>query len=157
MDRGRRRRPRDRTRLPGGGRPGRPRRRAGLHGLPRPLPHLGPGTGRGEAGRLRVARRGTRAPSLGTAPRARALAARLRHADERGVTSVHDKDGWRGALRLWGRLEERGSLTLRVWQSIPYEKLDDAVSIGIRSGLGGPYLRLGYLKVFMGGTLGSRT
>src|SRR5204862_209021 len=80
----------------------------------------------------------------------------VRLANERGVTAVHDKDGWLGALRLWRQLEERGSLSLRVWQSIPYDKLDDAVSIGMRSGLGSPYLRLGYLKVFMDGTLGSQ-
>src|SRR5213592_3696217 len=37
----------------------------------------------------------------------------------RGVTAVHDKDGWLGALRLWQKLEAAGSLTLRVWQSLP--------------------------------------
>ncbi len=86
-----------------------------------------------------------------------AMRAGVRLANERGVTAVHDKDGWLGALRLWRQLEERGSLSLRVWQSIPYDKLDDAVSIGMRSGMGSPYLRLGYLKVFMDGTLGSQT
>jgi predicted amidohydrolase YtcJ len=40
-------------------------------------------------------------------------------ANARGVTAVHDKDGWLGAVRLWQQLEERGSLSLRVWQSIP--------------------------------------
>jgi predicted amidohydrolase YtcJ len=78
-------------------------------------------------------------------------------ANSRGVTAVHDKDGWLGALRLWQQLDDRGGLTLRVWQSIPYDKLDDAASIGARSGLGSPLLRLGYLKVFMDGTLGSQT
>ena len=86
-----------------------------------------------------------------------AMRAGVRLANARGVTAVHDKDGWLGALRLWQQLEERGHLTLRVWQSIPHEKLDDAVSVGLRSGLGGPLLRLGYLKVFMDGTLGSQT
>ena len=86
-----------------------------------------------------------------------AMRAGVRLANQRGVTAVHDKDGWLGALRLWRQLEERGSLSLRVWQSIPYDKLDDAVSIGMRSGMGSPYLRLGYLKVFMDGTLGSQT
>jgi predicted amidohydrolase YtcJ len=86
-----------------------------------------------------------------------AMRAGVRLANERGVTAVHDKDGWLGALRLWRRLEERGSLSLRVWQSIPHEKLDHAASIGMRSGMGSPYLRLGYLKVFMDGTLGSQT
>ena len=78
-------------------------------------------------------------------------------ANSRGVTAVHDKDGWLGALRLWSQLQERGQLSLRVWQSIPHDKLDDAVSIGMRSGMGSPWLRLGYLKVFMDGTLGSQT
>ena len=81
----------------------------------------------------------------------------VRLANARGVTAVHDKDGWLGALRLWQQLEERGQLSLRVWQSIPHEKLGDATSVGLRSGLGGPLLRLGYLKVFMDGTLGSQT
>jgi predicted amidohydrolase YtcJ len=86
-----------------------------------------------------------------------AMRAGVRLANERGVTAVHDKDGWLGALRLWQRLEERGSLSLRVWQSIPYDLLDQAAAVGLRSGFGGPLLRLGYLKVFMDGTLGSGT
>jgi predicted amidohydrolase YtcJ len=81
----------------------------------------------------------------------------IRLANQRGVTAVHDKDGWLGALRLWQQLEERGHLTLRVWQSIPHERLDDAVAVGLRSGFGSPLVRLGYLKVFMDGTLGSQT
>src|SRR5438046_1455437 len=42
----------------------------------------------------------------------------LRVALSRGVTSVHDKDGWRGALRFWQRLDAEGALRLRVWQSV---------------------------------------
>ena len=78
-------------------------------------------------------------------------------ANSRGVTAVHDKDGWLGALRLWQQLEERGQLSLRVWQSIPHDKLEHAVAIGLRSGFGSPHVKLGYLKVFMDGTLGSQT
>src|SRR5438876_11574469 len=85
------------------------------------------------------------------------MRAGVRVANERGVTSVHDKDGWLGALRLWRQLEERGLLTLRVWQSIPHEQLEAAAAIGMRSGMGSAYLQLGYLKVFMDGTLGSQT
>jgi predicted amidohydrolase YtcJ len=81
----------------------------------------------------------------------------VRVANARGVTAVHDKDGWLGALRLWRKLEERGALSLRVWQSIPHDLVGEAAAIGARSGLGGPMLRLGYLKVFMDGTLGSQT
>jgi predicted amidohydrolase YtcJ len=81
----------------------------------------------------------------------------VRLANARGVTAVHDKDGWLGALGLWQQLEARGHLSLRVWQSIPHDQLDAAAALGLRSGLGGPMLRLGYLKVFMDGTLGSQT
>jgi predicted amidohydrolase YtcJ len=81
----------------------------------------------------------------------------LKVAAARGVTAVHDKDGWLRALRLWQRLEIAGSLTLRVWQSVPAERVDELRALGIRSGLGSGLLRLGYLKVFMDGTLGSQT
>src|SRR5438067_2878448 len=81
----------------------------------------------------------------------------MKLAASRGVTAVHDKDGWLGALRFWQRLEAEGPLGLRVWQSLPAEKADELADADIRSGLGGPYLRLGYLKAFMDGTLGSQT
>jgi predicted amidohydrolase YtcJ len=86
-----------------------------------------------------------------------ATRAGVRLANARGVGAIHDKDGGIGALRIFGRLRERESLHLRVWQSAPHERLDDLVRLGLRSGAGDDFLRLGYLKVFMDGTLGSRT
>ena len=86
-----------------------------------------------------------------------AMRAGVRLAASRGVVAVHDKDGWIGALRFWQRLGEERVLTLRVWQSLPAEKADELADVDIRSGLGGPLLRLGYLKAFMDGTLGSQT
>jgi len=85
-----------------------------------------------------------------------AMRSGIKLASSRGVTAVHDKDGWLGALRLWQQLDEQGTLTLRVWQSIPADELD-SVSGHLRSGFGSSILRLGYLKVFMDGTLGSQT
>ena len=75
----------------------------------------------------------------------------------RGVTALHDKDAWLGAIGLWQQLEQQGSLPLRVWQSTPAERLPQLREIGLRSGAGSPLLRLGYLKTFMDGTLGSQT
>ena len=86
-----------------------------------------------------------------------AMRAGLKLASSRGVTAVHDKDGWLGALRFWQRLEAEGALTLRVWQSLPAEKAGELADVDVTSGLGGPRLKLGYLKVFMDGTLGSQT
>jgi predicted amidohydrolase YtcJ len=81
----------------------------------------------------------------------------LRVAATRGVVAIHDKDGWLGAPRIFQRIAERDGLTLRVWQSIPYERLPELEGLTLRSGIGDDYLRLGYLKVFMDGTLGSQT
>ena len=78
-------------------------------------------------------------------------------ANARGVTCVNDKDGWLGAAGLWQRLEAEGALSLRVWQSVPADLLADLVALALRSGFGSPLLRVGYLKVFMDGTLGSQT
>ena len=81
----------------------------------------------------------------------------LRIAVSRGVTAVHDKDGWLGAPRLWQRLAAEGVLPLRVWQSLPHDFVGRLEELGLRSGLGDDRLRIGYLKVFMDGTLGSQT
>jgi predicted amidohydrolase YtcJ len=78
-------------------------------------------------------------------------------ANARGVTAVHDKDGWLGALRLWQRLRAETGLNLRVWQSLPHAFLDQLEAIDFRAGLGDDWLRAGYLKTFMDGTLGSQT
>ena len=48
-------------------------------------------------------------------------------------------------------------LTLRVWASLPAERLDEIVALGLRSGLGDEWLRIGPVKAFADGTLGSRT
>jgi predicted amidohydrolase YtcJ len=86
-----------------------------------------------------------------------AMRAGVRLANARGVTSVHDKDGWIGALRLWQRLRSETELTVRVWQSLPHDRLEQLDELGISSRLGDDFLRVGYLKAFMDGTLGSQT
>jgi predicted amidohydrolase YtcJ len=83
--------------------------------------------------------------------------AAIRLAHSRGVTAIHDKDGWVGAPQIFQRLRDREGLSLRVWQSLPWKKLPELRSLGIRSRFGDSFLRLGYLKVFMDGTLGSQT
>ena len=75
----------------------------------------------------------------------------------RGVVSVHDKDGWLGALRVFQRLKDEGALDLRIWQSLPWNHLERLQEIGLASGLGDDFLRVGYIKAFLDGTLGSRT
>jgi predicted amidohydrolase YtcJ len=86
-----------------------------------------------------------------------AMRSAIKLANSRGVTAVHDKDGWLGALRFWQRLASERPLALRVWQSLPAEKADELAGVGIAGAFGNPRLKLGYLKAFMDGTLGSQT
>ncbi len=81
----------------------------------------------------------------------------LRIAASRGVVAIHDKDGWLGAPGIFQRIADSDGLTLRVWQSIPHERLSEVKALGLHSGIGDDFLRLGYLKAFMDGTLGSQT
>ncbi len=81
----------------------------------------------------------------------------LRIAATRGVVAIHDKDGWLGAPGIFQRVAEHDALTLRVWQSVPYERLPELEALGLHSGIGDDFLRVGYLKAFMDGTLGSQT
>ena len=81
----------------------------------------------------------------------------LKTASARGVGAIHDKDGWLGAHGIFARIHEQAGLTLRVWQSLPAEHAGRLGELGLRSRLGDEHLRLGYLKAFMDGTLGSQT
>ena len=46
---------------------------------------------------------------------------------------------------------------IRIWQAVGLGNLDAAVSIGLRSGFGSDFLRVGGIKAFADGSLGSRT
>ncbi len=86
-----------------------------------------------------------------------ATRAGIRVAHGRGVAAIHDKDGWLGAPAIFSRIHEREGLTLRVWQSLPHDQVGSLTDLRLRSRIGDDFLRLGYLKAFMDGTLGSRT
>lgn len=73
-----------------------------------------------------------------------------------GLTGVHDFDGPRcfTALQL---LHQQNALKLRVMKAIHLEDLPHAVGIGLRSGFGDDFLRIGSLKLFADGALGPHT
>jgi predicted amidohydrolase YtcJ len=73
-----------------------------------------------------------------------------------GLTGVHDFDGPR-SLAAWQILRERGRLGLRVVKQIQGPWLRQALELGLRSGFGDDWIRLGGVKVFMDGALGPRT
>lgn len=73
-----------------------------------------------------------------------------------GVTGIHDVED----ARAWAgfrRLEEAGDLRLRVLFHPPVASLPDLVRRGQRSGTGSRWLGMGGVKLFLDGSLGSRT
>lgn len=73
-----------------------------------------------------------------------------------GITGIHDCDG-RSAFLSYQRLHQRGELGLRVHKHIPAKRLEHAVGVGLRSGLGDDWLWVGHAKIFADGALGPRT
>jgi predicted amidohydrolase YtcJ len=73
-----------------------------------------------------------------------------------GLTGVHDFDK-RTCFQALQILHERGDLRLRVVKSIPLELLPQAVELGLRTGFGDDYLRIGSIKLFADGALGPHT
>jgi predicted amidohydrolase YtcJ len=94
------------------------------------------------------------APSRPRAVDAVRAAQRLAHA--RGATQVHDFEA-RGGLAAWLDLHADRELTLRVLASRRADVLDAVLATELRTGFGDERLRLGPVKAFMDGTLGSRT
>lgn len=91
-----------------------------------------------------------------------ALADGVRELHRIGVTAVHAQrikdrtDGqaeWAALLRL----HEKHALRLRVHCNIAAHDLPHLAALGLRTGFGDRYLRLGHVKVFADGSLGSRT
>ena len=78
-----------------------------------------------------------------------------------GITGVHSFPGVHvhepDMLWLLGTLREDDRLRMRALQHLPLSALDHAVALGLRSGFGDDWLRIGGVKVFLDGALGSRT
>src|SRR5215208_361278 len=73
-----------------------------------------------------------------------------------GVTGVHDVEGM-GVLAAFKRLEGRGELRLRVLFHPPVSALPELIAQGSRSGQGSGWITIGGVKLFLDGSLGSRT
>lgn len=86
----------------------------------------------------------------------REVKAAMEYVASNGVTSVHDMDTWR-SLETYRRAEARGELITRIYSAVPlveWERLRDEVE---QNGVGNEWLRIGGLKGFMDGSLGSHT
>jgi predicted amidohydrolase YtcJ len=96
-------------------------------------------------------------PPLGGTEVEQALRRALQHAASLGVTSVQTVHTDEEALRAFGLFAERGELTTRIYAAPPAEHYQDQAKLGVRHGFGSPYFRLGAIKAFADGSLGSET
>jgi predicted amidohydrolase YtcJ len=96
-------------------------------------------------------------PPLNFAQRRRAILRALREAAMRGVTSVQDMSLDYGDLAVYSQLQREGKLTVRVYGAPLIARVEDQAQLGLGRAFGGPSLRIGALKMFADGSLGSRT
>jgi len=77
----------------------------------------------------------------------------------RGITAIGDLDNFAGTIPLeaFERMRDRGELGMRVHVGLPFARLDEAIALGLRTGFGDEWLRVGPLKIFTDGALGSQT
>jgi predicted amidohydrolase YtcJ len=85
-----------------------------------------------------------------------ALVEGQREAHRLGVTGIHDVEGME-VLDAFRELEAERILQLRVLFHPPVTALPSLLAAGTRSGAGTDWLRIGGIKLFLDGSLGSRT
>ena len=99
-------------------------------------------------------------PPLTHEQRVQAVKRALAHAAALGVTSVQEMDDNGEELEniaVYAELLQRGQLTARIYTAPLIKYVDDLAKVGVRHAFGGPYLRIGALKTFADGSLGSST
>src|SRR5437667_3421568 len=96
-------------------------------------------------------------PPMTHEQRLRAARGALKHAASLGVTSVQHMNPEFADVAAYSELAEKGELTTRIY-AVPMEtNWQDQAKVGIRHAWGSSYLRLGGVKGYADGSLGSRT
>ena len=96
-------------------------------------------------------------PELSHEQRVKAVKRALAYAASVGVTSVQHMDPSYADIAVYAELLQRGELTTRIYAAPLITQVEDQVKIGIRHAFGGPYLRIGAVKAYSDGSLGSGT
>ena len=96
-------------------------------------------------------------PPLSHEQRMKAAKRALAHAASLGVTSVQNMNPDYEDIAVYSELLEKGELTARIYAAPLITQVDDQTKIGIGHAFGGPFLRIGAVKAFADGSLGSAT
>jgi predicted amidohydrolase YtcJ len=88
---------------------------------------------------------------------AEALRAAMRHAAEHGVTSVQDMSASPQVFAVYEKLLAAGELTVRIYGHQPLPQWERLAAVGLRAAFGNEKLKIGALKGFADGSLGSTT
>lgn len=96
-------------------------------------------------------------PNLSHEQRVHAVKRALAYAATLGVTSVQHMNPDYADIAVYAELLQRGELNTRVYAAPYIMDVEDQAKIGIRHAFGGPYLRIGALKAYADGSLGSTT
>lgn len=89
--------------------------------------------------------------------RIRAARRALSHAASLGVTSVQHMSAEYEDIEVFAELAEQGELTARIYAAPLSSGWKDQAKIGVRHAFGSPWLRIGAVKTFADGSLGSTT
>ena len=96
-------------------------------------------------------------PDLTPAQRLRAVKRATAHAASVGVTSVQDMTPDFADVSTYQLLDQRGEMLTRIYAAHVIEAVNELAKVGMRHAFGGPWLRVGAVKAFADGSLGSRT
>jgi predicted amidohydrolase YtcJ len=96
-------------------------------------------------------------PPLSHDRRVKVVKRALAYAASVGVTSVQHMETSYADIAVYSELLRRGELTTRIYVAPLITHVDDQVKLGIGHAFGGPYLRIGALKAYADGSLGSGT
>jgi len=89
--------------------------------------------------------------------RRHAIQRAIEHASSLGVTSVQNMNPDYADIAIYSELLAEGGLNTRIYAAPLITQVDDQAKIGIKRAFGGSYLRIGALKAFADGSLGSGT
>lgn len=100
-------------------------------------------------------------PPPDRAARRRALEAAVRRAHAAGLVGVHTQDVWdpgqiQEILDLYREVRDQG-LPLRVYLLVGHRALEELLALGLKTGDGDDFVRIGPVKLFADGSLGART